>query len=159
LIGVGTDDAVSLDESVDVVEIDIRRCELNETLADEAKRLWDDGKTDKQIAELLGCGRAIVKKALDCWYDRQGLDRPDGRTTKKRLKDRRKADKFQSQIMELWFQDRSVNEIAKRIDCCSKSSMRPLRNGTSRKACWFPTVVRGVARSDSSAARPVKDQK
>jgi hypothetical protein len=105
LIGVGTDDAVSLDESVDVVEIDIRRPELHETLADEAKRLWDDGKTDKQIAELLGCGRAIVKRALDFWYKRQGLVRPDGRTIKKRLKDRRKADKFQAQIMELWFHD------------------------------------------------------
>jgi site-specific DNA recombinase len=118
LIGAGTIDAASLDETVDVVEIDIRRPERHEVLADEAKRLWDDGKTDKQIAKLLGCGRGIVKKALDFWYERQGLKRPDGRSTRKRLKGRRKADQLQSEIMLLWHQDLSVNAIAERLDVC-----------------------------------------
>lgn len=103
---------------IEIIEIDFRRPERYEQIADEVKRLWDDGLTDKEIAKKVNCGRALIPLALDHWYEQRGLVRPDGRSLKKRLKNRRKADKCQAQIMELWHQDLSVNEIARRLGCC-----------------------------------------
>jgi hypothetical protein len=71
-----------------------------------------------EIGKQFGCGRALVSRALDFWYEQRGLIRPDGRTQKKRLKNRRMADQLQTQIMELWDQELSVNEIAQRFACC-----------------------------------------
>jgi DNA invertase Pin-like site-specific DNA recombinase len=103
--------------TVEKVVIDFRRPERREEIADEAKKLRDDGLLEMEIATQLGCGRALVPRALDLWYEKRGLIRPDGRTQKKRLKNRRKADQLQPRIMEFWHQDLSVTEIARRLDC------------------------------------------
>jgi site-specific DNA recombinase len=119
VIGAHFGEAIATDEAVsDTVEIEMRRPDPHELIADEAKRLWDEGATDQEIAKALGCGKALVKKALDFWHAQRGLVRADGRTTRKPLKDRRKADRLQSQIMTLWHQDLSVAEIATRMGCC-----------------------------------------
>jgi DNA invertase Pin-like site-specific DNA recombinase len=53
-------------------------------IADESARLYLDEKlTIRQIAKLKGVNQVTVSKALDHWYKRQGLDRPDGRATRK----------------------------------------------------------------------------
>jgi hypothetical protein len=101
----------------ETIEFDLREPERYELLADEAKQLWDSPLTEEEIALKLDCSRALVTKALDHWYAVRGLQRPDGRSCKKRLKRDRKADKLREPIMQLWHKDEAVNEIAKQLQC------------------------------------------
>jgi site-specific DNA recombinase len=102
----------------EVVEIDFRRIQRYEELAEPAKVLWDLGLENEEIGQQLGCGRALVTRALDHWYLQRGETPPDGRSCRKRLKGRRKAETLQAQIMELWHADVLVQDIAKQLDCC-----------------------------------------
>jgi DNA invertase Pin-like site-specific DNA recombinase len=112
----------------EIIALDFRLPERHEQIADEAKRLWDDGLTEKEIAVKINCGRAMVSRALDDWYEKRNLVRPDGRSLRKRLKNRRKAELLQPRIMELWDQDLSVNEIAERVDCCLEIVHEAVKN-------------------------------
>jgi len=117
-VGVKLGDELDIDQHpTETVEIDFRMPERHEEIADEVKRLWDEGLPDKEIGKRLSCSRALVSRALDFWYEQRGLTRPDGRTCKRRLKGRRKADQLQSTIMGLWYQDLSVNEISQQLNC------------------------------------------
>ncbi|MEX2309734.1 MAG: recombinase family protein [Pirellulales bacterium] len=117
-IGAKIDHEADADEHpVEMIEIDFRKPERHEEIADEAKRLWDDGVLDKEICKQLGCSRTLLSRALDFWYQQRGLIRPDGRTTKKRLKGRRKADRLQPQIMELYHDDVPIMKIADQLNC------------------------------------------
>ena len=104
-------------ESEEIV-IDFRQPEPYEELAEPAKQLWDLGRTVKEIAQQLGCGRALITRALDHWYLQRGETPPDGRSLRKRLKGRRKAETLRDQIMELWQADVLVQDIASQLDCC-----------------------------------------
>ena len=107
----------ALPPPTEIIELDFREPERFEQMADEAKALWDDGLTEKQIGSKLGCSRALVSRALDHWYARRQLTRPDGRSCRKRRKvDRREA--RLGQVMDLWHKDLSVGEIAEKCDCC-----------------------------------------
>ena len=111
------DELDSKPHCTEVIYIDFRKPERHELIADEVKGYWDKGLTDLEIAEIFRCGRALISRALDHWYKTRGLLRPDGRTCKKRLKGRRKAEKLQAQIMELWHQDLSVTAISEQLNC------------------------------------------
>lgn len=101
----------------ETMEIDFRKPERHEEIADEAKRLWDDGVLDAEICKGLGCSRTLLSDALDFWYEQHGLPRPDGRSCKKRLRGRRKADRLQPQIIALYFEDLPIMKIADQLDC------------------------------------------
>ncbi|GJM23877.1 MAG: hypothetical protein DHS20C16_02920 [Phycisphaerae bacterium] len=55
-------------------------------IADEVKRLCDEGHLIKEIAVRLSCSRNLITKALKIWYERQGESPPDGRTRRSSLK-------------------------------------------------------------------------
>jgi hypothetical protein len=53
-------------------------------IADESARLYLDGNLSiREIAERQCVNQVTVSKALDLWYEKQGLQRPDGRATRK----------------------------------------------------------------------------
>jgi DNA invertase Pin-like site-specific DNA recombinase len=102
----------------ETIEFDLREPERCELLADEAKQLWDTPLTEKEVALKLDCSRTLVTHALDHWYAVRGLQRPDGRSLRKRLKRDLKADKLREPIMQLWHKDEAVTDIAKQLQCC-----------------------------------------
>jgi DNA invertase Pin-like site-specific DNA recombinase len=57
--------------------------QLYQTIADDVKRLCDDGVLLQEIAERLDCDRNTVTKALRYWHTSRGLCAPDGRTRRK----------------------------------------------------------------------------
>jgi site-specific DNA recombinase len=144
-VGVQLGDESDADPATtEVVEIDFRRIERHEEIADEVKRLWDDGMIDMEITKLFGCSRTLISSALDHWYEKRGLTRPDGRSCKKRPAGNRKADKLQSQIMELWHQDLSVSAISEQLGC----GLEIVREAVTK---WH--VERGLPVPDGRARR------
>ena len=71
-------------------------------LADEAKRLCDEGLLMEEIGERLDCDRTTLTRAIAHWHESRGLPVPDGRSRRKTLvrkssrpyPDRRKAHRF-----------------------------------------------------------------
>ena len=55
------------------------------SIADEAKRLYDDGALMQEIAWELDCCRDLVTKAIAHWHCSRGLPVPDGRERRSRL--------------------------------------------------------------------------
>jgi site-specific DNA recombinase len=75
----------------------------------------------------------------------RGLQRPDGRSQRGRLKGRRTSDKLQSDIMELWnAQELEVQEIADKLGCGLESI---------REAVVDWHTQRGVPAPDGRARR------
>ncbi|MGE3809683.1 MAG: hypothetical protein AB7K24_33880, partial [Gemmataceae bacterium] len=86
-------------------------------IADEVKRLWDEGLTYKQIAVRVGWNRNIVTEALSIWHRRQGLKPPDGRTCKARLERETQPEKLSDQAKQLFDQGLLMQEIAECLGC------------------------------------------
>ena len=63
-----------------IVTIDYREPTPSEAWADRVKELYDGGMLINKIAAELGITRNLAAKALDAWYERAGLPRPDGRS-------------------------------------------------------------------------------
>jgi site-specific DNA recombinase len=117
-IGAKVSDPVLSEPAVTkVIEIDFRTPKRHELIADDVKRYWDDGMRDIDIVKLFDCSRALISSALDYWHKSRGLERPDGRSVKKRLRGSRKSAQLQLQVMDLWKQDWPVSAIAKKLNC------------------------------------------
>jgi hypothetical protein len=58
---------------------------IQEGIADDVKRMMDDGALLTEISEQLGVGRDTITAAKKCWYRTHGLPAPDGRTRRKEL--------------------------------------------------------------------------
>jgi DNA invertase Pin-like site-specific DNA recombinase len=110
-------DIGAVNDAVEVVEIDIRRPQRREEIADEVKRLWDAGVKELDICKQLGMSRTLFSSALDYWYAKNDAVRPDGRQTRGRIPSDRRADKLQNQIMDLFKQDLPISVIAERTGC------------------------------------------
>ncbi|MEK6239145.1 MAG: recombinase family protein [Planctomycetales bacterium] len=67
------------------VVIDYRAPKLIDEQSEEAKRLWDQGLLNKEIAARTGWKRSYVTKLIHHWHDVRGLPRPDGRRRRARL--------------------------------------------------------------------------
>ena len=144
-IGAKVNDAFASDANGSViVDIDFRVPDRREQIADEVKRLWDEGLPDLEIAKMFRGSRTLVSSALDHWYEQRGVLRPDGRRCRKRTKGRRTADKLQTQIMVLWQQDLSVTTISQQLDC----GLEIVREAVSK---WH--VGRGLLVPDGRARR------
>jgi hypothetical protein len=68
------------------VEVEFRRPPVHGQIADEVKKLWDEGLRYTQIAQRVGWNRNIVAKAVRDWHRSHGLPAPDGRHHIGRLK-------------------------------------------------------------------------
>ena len=71
-----------------VIAIDYREPTPSEACADRVKELYDRGMLIKAIAVKLGITRNMASHALDHWYEREGLPRPDGRSRRSTLDDK-----------------------------------------------------------------------
>jgi hypothetical protein len=118
-------EAIGCDKSVikqsqncETVVIEFRNPHRYELLSNDVKHLWDEGSTERQIRELLCCSRTLIDRALQFWHDSRGLDRPDGRGCRARLKGRRKADQLRDEIIGQYYQDIPVLKIAESFGCC-----------------------------------------
>lgn len=69
---------------IDVV-IDYRTESLIDEQSEEAKRLYDEGLLNKEIAQKMNCSPANVTKLLFYWFDSRGLPRPDNRRRRAEL--------------------------------------------------------------------------
>jgi site-specific DNA recombinase len=118
---------VSVDEStmagreaiVKEIVIDFRRVERHVELANEIKAYLDGGnKSVDEVLAKFGISYTLYTKAVDYWYVVRGLERPDFRSQRSRLKGRRTSDKLGGEIMTLWHeQELTVQEIAAKLEC------------------------------------------
>ncbi len=67
------------------MDVDFIERPESELLADEVKKLYDQQLPIKLIAKRLGKGLALVRRALDYWFDSRGLTQEDGRTRRSGL--------------------------------------------------------------------------
>jgi hypothetical protein len=74
------------DQPAAEIEIEFRRPPVHEQIAEEVKKLWDDGLTYGQIAQRVKWNRNIVAEAVAYWHTSRGLPAPDGRHHIGRLK-------------------------------------------------------------------------
>jgi len=82
--------------------------------------MWDEGMPELEICERLHCSRTLLDRALQHWYDARGLERPDGRRCKKRLKGHRKAVQMMDEIMSRFHRDMPIMKIAEELGCCAE---------------------------------------
>ena len=73
------------DNSCLEVVIDYRAPKLIDEQSKEAKRLWDHGLLNKEIAREMGCLPCYVTKLIHRWFDSHDLPRPDGRRRRAHL--------------------------------------------------------------------------
>ena len=146
--------------------VDIRRQTPAESLAEDAKALWEQKLLVKQIAAKLSeargtpIGRAMVNKALRHWFKSRGLPLPDGRSRRKTLAaksiDPNLPAKIADEVKFLSDQSLLYAEIAEKLGvhiATVTAAVRywhdvrglPVPDGRSRRQEPHPQVSRGAA--------------
>jgi DNA invertase Pin-like site-specific DNA recombinase len=98
------------------VELSFRQTPTYEEIADEVKRLWDEGLKYTEIAMRVGWNRNLVQKAVGFWHTSRGLPAPDGRRHMTRLTSPPPlAERIADQVMELVEQKAPMQDIAARL--------------------------------------------
>lgn len=98
------------------VELELREQPIHEEIAEEAKRLWDEGLKYTEIAEKVGWNRNMVADAIGYWHESRGLPAPDGRKHMSRLKkEPRLAERIADEVMSLVEQDMPLGDIAQQL--------------------------------------------
>jgi hypothetical protein len=85
---------------------------------DEAKRLWDDGLADIQIAVRLGWKPSVAAEAVSRWFHSRNQARPNHVARRQTLAD---------QMVALYDSDVEINEIGRRFGVCGLTASRLLR--------------------------------
>jgi hypothetical protein len=103
------------------VVIDYRRPTKREELADEAKKLEDQGLLQHEIASTLGIGSKMAGKALNAWYESRGRKRPDGRARLKQLSRKQarlpRYKLLADEVKKLRDSGLAAQEVAARLGC------------------------------------------
>jgi site-specific DNA recombinase len=96
------------------VVIDYLAPRMIDEQADEAKRLWDLGLLNKQIAKQMDCTRSYVTKLIYHWFDAHGLPRPDGRRRRAHLVNKQETEPVYKQLAEQVVQlvERGLSNLA-----------------------------------------------
>ena len=101
------------------VVIDYRVPKLIDEQADEAKRLWDDGLLNRQIAEQMGCRPRRVSKLIRHWFKSRGQSPPDGRRRRARLLNKQRSipvyKQLASRVVQLVDEGQSNLAIARQL--------------------------------------------
>jgi hypothetical protein len=132
------------------IVLDFREATLAEAKAEEVHALWQRGLEYHTIAQQLGCGRALVTKALEWWHRLRGLEPPDGRSCKARLARSDKPEELAEQAKTLWDQGLLMQEIAAQLNCCSDTATEAIRH-------WFES--RGLPAPDGRTRRKELERK
>lgn len=99
------------------VEFDVRIPPPKESLGDQAKQLFDEGLTVRQIAAKLGRSRCLARKALTNGFKNFGQEDQNLAKIRRRLAQPRLHERIMDSVMELYRQDVPLREIADRLDC------------------------------------------
>ena len=130
------------------VLIDFRDPTEAESLAEKVKALWDQGLLIKEIAETLKTGRNLVAKALKVWADQHGHSVPDGRSRRKNLPRKQRAEPSYVALCEnvksLADEGILLGEIAQRLN---------IHRDTVTKSLQHWHASRGLAVPDGRARR------
>jgi hypothetical protein len=133
---------------------------LNESLAEEAKRLWDHGLADIQIAAQLGCSAPTAVAAVAHWFQSRGQSMPSHDERRLELTDR---------MVSLYDQNIPFREIAGQVGMCSRSVTLLLRerlqqlgrtmvDGRSRRGKDTSPIGRSQQFGDSETPSSVPEQ-
>jgi site-specific DNA recombinase len=135
-----------------MITIDYREPTPSEVWADRVKQLADEGKLIQVIAAELGITRNLATKALDWWYRRQGLAKPDGRSRRARLDQKHLVPPLYVQLaeeaMRLYHAGHRQEQIAARLNCSLP---------TLRKAIQHWHQSRGLSAPDRRTRRTEAD--
>jgi len=118
----GTDaDAVSdSDGLVEEIVIDFREPSEIEALSEQAKKLYDEGMPNAEIAEHLGCSRSRLTAILKHWFKSRSLKMPDGRSRRASLKKKHLEPPLYQEIADdvmcLYNQDVFMQDIADQLN-------------------------------------------
>ena len=103
--------------TIDFIDQEKRQHVLDQS--EEAKRLYDEGLMNCEIAERLGVNRSRVTAILKAWYASRGQTMPDGRSRRETL-DKKHVQpplyqRISDRVMELFRQNLHYGEIAKEL--------------------------------------------
>ena len=105
------------DDSVEIT-IDLKRQPKHERIADEVKELADQGVSMAVIAKKFKAGSYTITRALRFWHESRGLEAPDYRKIRDRLKTVPVPPKYQriaEEAAKLVEQPLHIHEIAERV--------------------------------------------
>jgi transposase len=124
----GDDDpAARAPQGMQEVVLDLREPAPEEVIVDQVKALWDDGLTYREIAAQVGWNRNLVAAAVARWYREQGLEPPDGRSCRKRLKRMTLPQELAEEAKALLDQNLEMQEIAARLGCNRDTLTKAIR--------------------------------
>lgn len=103
-----------------------------EAISEEAKRLYDAGLMNAEIAVRLGKKRGFVTKVLKLWFESRGLEMPDGRSRRSQLQQKHMELQLYQKIADdaksLFDQDLLYHEIAEKLSCDMATVLSALRH-------------------------------
>jgi hypothetical protein len=124
------------------VVIDYRTPTEAERWADRVKQRYDAGLLIKAIAAELGISRSLARKALECWYERNGQRPPDGRSRRASLGQKHLHPPLYQEIadeaMRLYDEGLLLGEIAERLQCDRQTLANALAFGHSSRGLTVP---------------------
>jgi site-specific DNA recombinase len=141
-----------------VIAIDYRQPTPSEGWSDRVKELYDQGKLIKAIAAELGIRRNLAAQALDSWYEREGIPRPDGRSRRSTLAEKHLEpplfEKISGEAMQLHEAGHTFDEIAARLECSRPTVAKAIGHWYRSRDLPVPTGRRSRQRADRGRSRP-----
>lgn len=117
------------DDGVEV-SIDVRRHPTHEVISDAVKELADQGVPVAVIAKKFNVGKVTITKALRYWHTSRGLEPPDYRSLRSRLK-QRSLPKYQAIAEEAARLAEEplllIEEIAERVGTCCDTAKKAIK--------------------------------
>jgi site-specific DNA recombinase len=141
-----------------LVAIDYRAPTPSEARADRVKELYDRGMPITAIAAELGIRRNLAARALDRWFERAGLPRPDGRSRRATL-DRKhlrppRFVELADEAKRLHDAGHLVEAIAARLDCSRPTAARAIKHWYGERGLPAPYLRLRGDRSAPGGVRP-----
>jgi site-specific DNA recombinase len=136
--GLASGSCTGVNDLMEEVVLDFREPETETQIADQVKALWDEGLTQDEIAARVGWNRNLVTKALAWWHRQRGLEPPDGRSCRKRLKRPTLPEQLADPAKDLWDQKVPVQDIAVALDCNRDTVTKAVKHGFQSRGLEFP---------------------
>jgi hypothetical protein len=147
-----------VDSDAPSIAIDYREPTPSEAWADRAKELYDRGMLIKAIAAELGITRNQASHALDHWYRRQGLPRPDGRSRRSTLGDKHLRPPLfvalSEEAKQLHDAGHGHEEIAARLSCSRPTAVKAIGHWYRSRGLPDPAGRRSHEGPDFGHSRP-----
>jgi hypothetical protein len=124
------------------ITIDYRETSALEKECEHAKKLYDHGYLNSQIAAALGCARNWVTKLLRFWFDSRGLTMPDGRSRRSSLSRKQVQPTMYQQIADqakaLWDEGLADVQIAERLLCSAPTVVAAVTHWHASRGLKMP---------------------